>query len=224
MAFSPDGRLLATGTDDKSVRIWDIATGKLIGQPIPQPDFVNSVEFSPDGRWLLATTGYRDYSVASSARVWEVASGKPASPPLPHPATIRGGVFTPDGRLAITGAYDGLIRFWDTSTWKLSGEPIKTTQVVALALSRDGLYLAVACNSNEAFVYSVPDRRLVSSPMRHPGLLKAICFHPDGGLVASGCEDGLARLWDWLPGDRLARRSSIRTMCSRCTSVPTAVA
>ena len=200
MAFSPDGRLLATGTDDKSARIWDIATGKLIGQPIPQPDFVNSVEFSPDGRWLLATTGYRDYSVASSAQVWEVASGNPASPPLPHPATIRGGVFTPDGRLAITGAYDGLIRFWDTSTWKLLGEPIKTTQVVVLALSRDGLYLAVACNSNEAFVYSVPDRRLVSSPMRHPGLLKAICFHPDGGLVASGCEDGLARLWDWLPG------------------------
>ena len=200
MAFSRDGRLLATGTDDKSVRIWDIATGKLIGQPIPQPDFVNSVEFSPDGRWLMATTGYRDYSVASSARVWEVASGKPASPPLPHPATIRGGVFTPDGRLAITGAYDGLIRFWDTSTWKPSGEPIKTTQVVALALSRDGLFLAVACNSNEAFVYSVPDRRLVSSPMRHPGLLKAICFYPDGGLVATGCEDGLARLWNWLPG------------------------
>ena len=200
MAFSRDGLLLATGTDDKSVRIWDVATGKLISQPIPQPDFVNSVEFSPDGRWLLATTGYRDYSVVSSARVWEVASGKPASPPLPHPATIRGGVFTPDGRLAITGAYDGLIRFWDTSTWRLLGEPIKTTQVVALALSRDGLYLAVACNSDEAFVYSVPDRRLVSSPMRHPGLLKAIGFHPDGGLVATGCEDGLARLWNWLPG------------------------
>ena len=203
MAFSPDGRLLATGTFDKSVRIWDVATGMLIGSPIPQPDIVNSVAFSQDGRRLLAATGVRDYSVASSARVWEVASGKPASPPLPHPATVRGGVFTPDGRLAITGAYDGLIRFWDTSIWKLSGEPIKTTKVVALALSRDGLFLAVACGSNEAFVYSVPDRRLVSAPMSHPGPLRAIGFHPDDGLVATGCDDGLARLWNWLPGKQV---------------------
>ena len=203
MAFSPDGRLLATGTYDKWVRIWDVATGKLIGQPISQPEIVNSVEFSPDGRWLLAATGYRDYSVPSSARAWEVATGEPASPPLPHPATIRGGVFTPDGRLAITGAYDGLIRFWDTSTWRLLGEPIKTARVMALALSRDGLYLAVACNSDEAFVYSVPDRRLVSSPLRHAGLLKAIGFSPDGGLVATGCEDSLARVWDWSPGEQV---------------------
>jgi len=204
MAFSRDGRLLATGTYDKSVRIWGVATGKLIGEPIPQPDIVNAVQFSRDGRWLLAATGFRDHSVASSARIWEVATGKPASPPLSHPATVRGGVFTPDGRLAITGAYDGLIRFWDTSTAELSGEPIKVSgQVVTLALSRDGLFLAVGCNTGEAFVFHVPDRRLVSSPMHHPRTVDAICFHPDDGLLATGCDDSLARMWDWLPGKQV---------------------
>jgi WD40 repeat protein/tetratricopeptide (TPR) repeat protein len=181
-----------------------VATGKLIGQPIPQPDIVNAVEFSQDGRWLLATTGYRDHSVASSARIWEVATGKPVSQPLRHPATVRGGVFTPDGRLAITGAYDGLIRFWDTSTGELSGQPIKVSgEATTLALSRDGLFLAVACNNGEAFVFHVPDRRLVSSPMHHPRAVGAISFHPDDGLVATGGEDSLARLWDWLSGQQV---------------------
>ena len=205
IAFSPDGRFLATGTLDKSVRIWEVASGKLVGQPIPQPDMVNTVEFSRDGRWLLAATGFRDHTVASSARIWEVATSKPASPPLAHPATVRGGVFTPDGRLAITGAYDGLIRFWDTATGRLSGEPIRLPpQVNALALSRDGLFLAVASNSGETFVYSVPSRRLVSSPMHHPAPVETICFHPDDGLVATGCNDSLARVWDWLPGKQVS--------------------
>ena len=76
-------------------------------------------------------------------------------------------------------------------------------QVVALALSRDGLFLAVGCNSGEAFVYSVPGRRLVSSPMHHPAPVEAIGFHPDDGLVATGCNDSLARVWDWLPGKQV---------------------
>ena len=69
IAFSRDGRLLATGTYEKSVQIWDVATGKPIGQPIPQPDMVNSVEFSRDGRWLLAATGFRDHWVPARARL-----------------------------------------------------------------------------------------------------------------------------------------------------------
>ena len=77
-------------------------------------------------------------------------------------------------------------------------------QVNALALSRDGLFLAVASNSGETFVYSVPSRRLVSSPMHHPAPVETICFHPDDGLVATGCNDSVARVWDWLPGKQVS--------------------
>ncbi|HZN64747.1 MAG TPA: serine/threonine-protein kinase [Tepidisphaeraceae bacterium] len=201
LAFSADGRLLATGTYEKSVQIWEAATGKPIGQPIAQPDMVNSVEFSRDGRRLLAATGFRDHRVASSARVWDVATGEPVSPALSHPQTIRGGVFTPDGRFAITGGYDGLIRYWDCATWQVSGEPLKLpAQVMAMSLSRDGSLLAAGCNNGEVFVLDVPGRRLTGTPMRHPTPLNAVGFHPDDGLLATGCADGVARLWDWSSG------------------------
>jgi WD40 repeat protein/serine/threonine protein kinase/tetratricopeptide (TPR) repeat protein len=204
MTFSPDGRLLATGTYEKSVQIWEVATRKPIGQSIPQPDMVNSVEFSQDGHWLLTATGFRDHRVPSSARVWDVETGKPVSPPLSHPETIRGGVLTPDGRFAITGGYDGLVRFWDCSTWQLSGEPVKLpAQVMAMSLSPDGLFLAVGCNSGDAFVLDVPGRRLAGPPLRHPAPLNAVRFHPDDGVVATGCADSTARLWDWSSGQQV---------------------
>jgi WD40 repeat protein len=123
---------------------------------------------------------------------------------LSHPETIRGGVFTPDGRFAITGGYDGLVRFWDCLTWQVSGEPIKLpAQIMAMSLSRDGLFLAVGCNNSEAFVLSVPDRRLTLPPMRHPAPLNSVGFHPDDGLVVTGCADGMARLWDWSSGQQV---------------------
>jgi WD40 repeat protein len=148
--------------------------------------------------------------------VWDVATGKPVSPPLSHPETVRGGAFTPDRRLAITAGYDRLIRFWDCSTWELSGEPIKLpAQAMAMALSRDGLFLAVGCNSGEAFVYDVPGRRLMSPLLRHPAPLAAVRFHPDDGLLATGCADSTARLWDWSSGRQVGRRSSTRTRNAR---------
>ena len=89
LAFSPDGRLIATGSDDKTARFWDVENGKQVGPTMPHPDVVNSVAFSRNGRWLVTATGKRDYGAPSSARVWEVATGKPATPPLPHPKTVR---------------------------------------------------------------------------------------------------------------------------------------
>jgi eukaryotic-like serine/threonine-protein kinase len=207
VAISHDGRLVATGAYDKTVRIWDLATRELIGQPIPQTDIVNDVKFSRDDRWLVAATGFRDHSVASSARVWDVATGEPVTPPLPHPATLMGADFTADGRHVVTGAYDGQLRYWSVATGQLDGEPMRVSgEVTSMALSRTGTFLAATCNNGEAFVFHTADRRQLAPPVRHSGHAGAVAFHPDESMLAVGGIDGTVSIWEWMSGQQTTSR------------------
>jgi WD40 repeat protein len=201
IAFSPDARLIATGGDDKLVRLWDAATSEPIGTPILMSETVNALAFSPDGRRLLTASGVRSHPVPSSARVWDVLTRRPITPPLPHPGSIRGAVFTADGRTVITGAMDKTVRFWDAGTGEPQGQPLSLNwEVKCLAVSPDGAHLAVGCNSGEAYVFSLPDRRQVSANLYHPVEVFSIAFHPDGAMLATGCMDSGARVWDWSTG------------------------
>ena len=208
-AYSPDGRLIATGSDDKTVRIWDVEQGGQVGPAMTQANWVNSVAFSRDGRWLVAANGKRTYAVESSAQVWEVATGQPVTPPLPHPTSVWGAVFTSDGRHVITGGNDGLVRHWDVAIGELSGEPLKIpAEIAALAISGDGSKLAIGCSNGDAYVYSVADRKLISPALRLPrrtadqgsAPVRAVAFHPDGAWLATGGADSFGHVWEWLPG------------------------
>ena len=82
MAFSPDGKTILTGSEDKTARLWDAATGRPLGQPIVHSGAVWSVAFSPD--WQTILTGSYD----ETARLWDAATGRPLGPA--HGASGRG--------------------------------------------------------------------------------------------------------------------------------------
>ncbi|WP_460528958.1 WD40 domain-containing protein [Flindersiella endophytica] len=155
IAFSPDGKILASGRgyDDNghygSVRLWNIATRKPIGQPLTgHESSVNDVEFSPDGK-KLATASYDD-----TVRLWSTTTWKPIGRPLDQQSVGDvGGVtsiaFSPDGKVLAAGGFDKTIRLWDTSTGQLIRELTgHTGWINDIAFSPDGKILASAAGGS----------------------------------------------------------------------------
>src|SRR6478752_7718278 len=145
VAFSPDGRLLATASTGRTARLWDPATGECVGTLTGHAEAVYGVVFSPDGR-LLATA-----SDDSTAKLWDPATGDCLRTLTGHAAGLRGVAFSPDGRLLATASTDKTARLWDPAT----GEYLRTivsrmAVVCGVAFSPDGRLLVTASMDNMA--------------------------------------------------------------------------
>jgi WD40 repeat protein len=117
LAFSHDSKLVATGSWDKTVVVWDAATGSAVSKPMRHGGpFWYAVAFSRDGETLVA--GCDDHTV----RVWDIATSKPVGPMLPHDAALRTAAFTETDSQIITGTSSGTTYIWDVSRSPLEGD------------------------------------------------------------------------------------------------------
>ncbi len=154
MAFSPDGDSLAIAGFDGRVRVFDVATRRQIGAPLPMAvgGFTDALAFSPDGRTLAVSAA--DHTV----RLWDLAHRRTAGGALTgHTGTITSMAFSPDGRVLATGAADDTVRLWDLPTYRQIGAPLTghTRTVNGIAFGPDGTTLATVSDDRTARLWNV---------------------------------------------------------------------
>jgi WD40 repeat protein len=195
VAFSPDGSLIATASNDQTVRIWEAATGIHRTTLRGHGNVVGAVAFSPDGS-LIATA-----SDDRTARTWDTATGTHRTTFNGHRSLVRSVAFSPDGSFIATASKDDTARTWDTATGTQRvtfGGHIEWVRRVAF--SPDGSFIATASRDRTARIWDTATGTCRTTLVGHFGGLNSVAFSPDGSLIATASQDGTARIWDSATG------------------------
>jgi hypothetical protein len=208
VAYSPDGKVLAAGGEDRVIRTWDAATGKELLK-ISANGCV-CVAFSPDGKVLASAPG--GAAQVHEPQLWDPATGKELRRCKGHANICYFVAFSPDGKQLASASVDQTVRLWETASGKearaLRGH---TSNVLRVAISPDGKSVASVSDDQTVRLWDAAtgkERHVMSG---HSGQVLAVNFSPDSSLMASGGGDGTLRLWDVRSGREVRQCLTNRT-------------
>ncbi|TFK68146.1 WD40 repeat-like protein [Pluteus cervinus] len=198
VAASPDGKYVASGSSDKTVRIWDTTTGQQIGKPFQgHRREVSSLSYSPDGKTVVS--GSWDKTV----RIWDVNTGQLVGQPLRgHTGHVTSVSYSPDGKNIVSGSDDKTIRIWNASTRKPIGQSLcgHTDQIMSVSYAPDGLHIASGSVDKTIRIWDAYTGQPTGQPLTGHTKSVTCSYSPDGNYIVSGSHDKSVRIWNAATG------------------------
>jgi WD40 repeat protein/TPR repeat protein len=192
-AFSPDGKVVVTASDDKTARLWDAASGEALHIMEGHEDSVIRAQFDPAGKRILTSSG------DTTARLWMAATGVQLRALTGHSRPVNAADFSPDGITVVTASSDNTARLWSADSGEmlhvLKGheKDVTTTEQGQMTIALNELGKRMTGNDN-----------FEKSAEESEGQLTTAAFSPDGTRLVTASTDGTARLWDSATGKTLA--------------------
>jgi WD40 repeat protein len=195
VAYNSDGSLLASGSQDGTIIIWDTDTNQSVGKPLAgHTDWVTTVAFSPDGH--LLASGSRDATII----IWDVETGEMVGEPLTgHDGEVRSIAFNPDGTILASAGIDHTVRLWNIETGTLESQLNgHEDEVYTLAFSSDGSILASAGADTTILLWHKDTTGSWESKAltENTNWVLSVAFSPDGSILASGGADNSIHVWN----------------------------
>ncbi|HMF15682.1 MAG TPA: serine/threonine-protein kinase, partial [Gemmataceae bacterium] len=215
--LSPDAELAVSCSGfpegDRTIRLWEVATGAEIRRFEGHTDLAESVVFSPDGKHLLSA------SADKTVRLWDMKTGKEVRQFIGHTETVTSVAFSPDGRRAVSGSHDRMVRLWEIDTGRELGKFVGHTGfVTGVAYSTDGRRVLSSAFDGTIRLWAVEAFQEIRRIAADDKAIWQVVFLDDNRVISGG-DDGILKIWDTETGDELRRTTGRHARQATCLSV-----
>ncbi|NTV46255.1 MAG: hypothetical protein HGB11_06970 [Chlorobiales bacterium] len=191
VVYSPDGRFIAAGSEDNSIKVFEVVSGSCLHTLNGHSDWAGSVAYSPDGK--LLASGSNDGTI----KLWDAGSGSCVRTLNTSAGIVYSVAYSPDGKHLASGNMDRTVKIWDVGR----GACVRTLKghsndVHSIAYSPDGKFLASGSWDKTVKIWDLRNGACVRTLKGHSGTVNSVVYSPDGRVLASGSDDGAIKIWE----------------------------